>query len=81
MSKKLLEEGFAIGRYATCILMRKFILVVRKRIKYKLTTKRKHSDSVAVNLPNQKFKLGVCGRVVDLKEFIYPLATGEDRLD
>ena len=55
LSKKLREEGFVIGRYATRTLMHKLNLTVRQRIKYKVTTKRKHSDNVAVNLLNQQF--------------------------
>ena len=55
LSKKLREEGFNIGRYATCTLMHKLGLQVRQRVKYKLTTKRKHSDSVALNLLSQQF--------------------------
>lgn len=55
LSKKLREEGFTIGRYATRTLMRKLNLTVRQRVKYKVTTKRKPSDSVAVNLLNQQF--------------------------
>jgi len=55
LSKKLSEEGFNIGRYATRTLMRKLGLIVQQRVKYKVTTKRKHSDSVAVNLLNQQF--------------------------
>ena len=55
LSKKLREEGFIIGRYATRTLMRKLGLKVQQRVKYKVTTKRKDSDSVAVNLLNQQF--------------------------
>ena len=55
LSKKLCEEGFAIGRYATRTLMRKLNLVVKQRVKYKATTKRKHSERVADNLLNQQF--------------------------
>jgi len=55
LSKKLHEEGFIIGRYATRTLMRKLGLKVQQRVKYKVTTKRKYSDSVAVNLLNQQF--------------------------
>ena len=55
LSKKLREEGFIIDRYATRTLMRKLGLTVQQRVKYKVTTKRKHSDNVAVNLLNQQF--------------------------
>jgi putative transposase len=55
MMKKMREEGFEIGRYKTRKLMRKLGLKVTQRIAYKVTTKRKHSDSVADNLLNQNF--------------------------
>lgn len=55
LSKKLREEGFTIGRYATRTLMRKLNIVACQRVKYKVTTKRKHSDRVADNLLNQNF--------------------------
>ena len=59
LSKKLGEEGSVIGRHATRKLMCKLNLTVCQRIKYKVTTKHKHSDSVAVNLLNQLFNLWV----------------------
>ena len=55
LAKKLREEGFDIGRYRTRTLMRKLGLKVQQRVKYKATTKRKHSDAVADNLLNQNF--------------------------
>ncbi len=55
LSGKLREEGFTIGRYATRTLMRKLNLKVQQRLKYKVTTTRKHSDAVADNLLNQNF--------------------------
>jgi putative transposase len=55
MMKKLREEGFQIGRYKVRSLMAKLNLVVRQRVAYKVTTKRKHSDAVAANLLNQNF--------------------------
>ena len=55
LSKKLREEGFVIGRYATRTIMRKLKLKVTRRVVYKITTKRKHSDDVADNLLNQNF--------------------------
>lgn len=55
MMKKLREEGFRIGRYRVRKLMKKLGLIVRQRIAYKVTTKRKHSDAVADNLLNQNF--------------------------
>ena len=55
MMKKLREEGIQIGRYKVMQLMEKLGLVVQQRVAYKVTTKRKHSDSVADNLLNQNF--------------------------
>ena len=55
LSKNLRKEGFIIGRYRTQTLMRKLNLKVQQRVKYKATTKRKHSDAVADNLLNQNF--------------------------
>ena len=55
LCKKLKEAGFKVGRYRTCSIMRKLKLVVKQRQAYKVTTKRKHSDSVADNLLNQQF--------------------------
>ena len=55
LSKKLREEGFMMGRYATRTVMRKLGLKVQQRVKYKVTTNRKHNDSVALNLLNQQF--------------------------
>ncbi len=55
LCQKLREEGFNIGRYRTRSIMRKLKLIVKQRQAYKVTTKRKHSDSVADNLLNQQF--------------------------
>lgn len=55
MTKKLREEGFEVGRYRVRKLMKKLGLKVTQRIAYKVTTKRKHSDTVADNLLNQNF--------------------------
>lgn len=55
MVKKLREEGFQIGRYRVRNLMKRLGLVVKQRVAYKVTTKRKHSDAVASNLLNQNF--------------------------
>lgn len=53
--KKLREEGFEITRYRVINLMRRLNLVVKQRVAYKVTTKRKHSDAVADNLLNMNF--------------------------
>jgi len=53
--KKLRTEGFQIGRYKTRSLMKRLNLVVKQRVAYKVTTKRKQSDAVADNLLNQNF--------------------------
>lgn len=55
MMKKLREEGFQVGRYRVRQLMKQLNLVVRQRVAYKVTTKRKHTDAVADNLLNQNF--------------------------
>jgi len=55
MMKKLREEGFDIGRFKVRKLMKKLGLKVTQRVAYKVTTKRKHSDSVSDNLLNQNF--------------------------
>ena len=55
LAKKLREEGFMISRERTRRLMKKLNLIVKQRIAYKVTTKRKHSDQVADNLLNQNF--------------------------
>lgn len=54
-SKKLREEGYDVWRYRSQTIMHKLGLVVKQRVKYKATTKRKHSDAVADNLLNQNF--------------------------
>ncbi len=55
LMKKLREEGFSVGRYRAKTVMRKLGLRVTQRIAYKVTTNRKHSDAVAINLLNQNF--------------------------
>lgn len=55
LAKKLREEGFHIGRERTRKLMKKLNLVVKQRVAYKVTTKRKNGDQVADNLLNQNF--------------------------
>jgi len=55
LMKKLRAEGFQIGRYKTRSLMKQLKLVVKQRVAYKVTTKRKYSDAVAGNLLNQNF--------------------------
>jgi len=55
LAKKLREEGFMVGRYRTRSIMKKLKLIVKQRVAYKVTTKRKHSDAVADNLLNMNF--------------------------
>lgn len=55
LTKKLREEGVVISRERTRKLMNKLKLVVKQRVAYKVTTKRKHGDQVADNLLNQNF--------------------------
>ncbi len=53
--KKLRKEGFSIGRYKVCNLMKKLNLKVTQRIACKVITKRNYSDRVADSLLNQSF--------------------------
>jgi len=55
LGKKLRKEGFEITRYQVIKLMKRLRLIVKQRIAYKVTTKRKHSDAVADNLLNMNF--------------------------
>jgi putative transposase len=55
LGKKLRKEGFEITRYQVIKLMKRLCLIVKQRIAYKVTTKRKHSDAVADNLLNMNF--------------------------
>ncbi|MFQ3176793.1 MAG: putative transposase [Psychromonas sp.] len=55
LCKNLRRVGFNVGSYRTRSIMRKLKLVVTQRQAYKVTTKRKHSDSVANNVLNQQF--------------------------
>jgi putative transposase len=55
IGKKLRREGFKIKRHRVINLMKRLGLVVKQRIAYKVTTKRKHSDAVADNLLNMNF--------------------------
>ena len=55
MMKALRAEGFEIGRYRVRRLMHRMGLKVTQRVAYKVTTKRKHNDTVADNLLNQNF--------------------------
>ena len=53
--KKLASEGITISRTKVRNIMKTHGLKVIQRTAYKVTTKRKHSDSVADNLVNMKF--------------------------
>ncbi|MFQ3243959.1 MAG: putative transposase [Arenicella sp.] len=55
MMKNLCKEGISIGRFKVRRLMKELNLVVTQRVAYKVTTKRKHSDSVADDLLNRNF--------------------------
>lgn len=55
LRKRLCNEGFKVSDYGTQKLMNQLGLVVTQRMTYKVTTKRKHSDTVADNLLNQNF--------------------------
>jgi putative transposase len=53
--KNLRKEDFDISRHRVIGLMKRLGLVVKQRIAYKITTKRKHGDAVADNLLNMNF--------------------------
>jgi len=55
LTKQLCREGITISRERTRKLMKKLNLIVKQRVAYKVTTKRKHGDQVADNLLNQNF--------------------------
>ena len=55
MAKKLRAEDFNVTRYKTIKVMAQLKLQAKQRVAYKVTTKRKHSDTVAANLLNQNF--------------------------
>ena len=55
MSKKLVAEGFEIGRYRARRLMKVMSLVVKAKRKYKVTTDSKHRLPVAENVLNREF--------------------------
>ena len=55
LCKKLREEGLKISREKTWKLLQRLGLKVIQRQAYRVTTKRKMSDSVAANLLNQNF--------------------------
>jgi putative transposase len=55
LKKRLYKEGFKVSEYGVKKLMAKLGLIVTQQVAYKVTTKRKHSDAVADNLPNQNF--------------------------
>lgn len=55
LAKKLRAEGFETSRYRMMKIMQKLKLIVKQRVAYKVTTKRKHRDAVADNLLNQNF--------------------------
>jgi len=55
MVKRLRKEGFKIGRYRVCKLMKRLGLKVVQRRAYKATTQRKAPHRVADNLVNQNF--------------------------
>ena len=55
LMKNLRKEGFTVGRCRIITLMKILGLKVQQRVSYKVTTMRKHSDSVADNILNQEF--------------------------
>jgi len=55
LAKKLASEGICASRTKVRKIMKVHSLKVIQRVAYKVTTKRKHSDSVASNLVNMQF--------------------------
>ena len=55
MMKQLRKEGHTIGRYRVRSLMKKLGLVVKRKLRFVLTTDSKHSHPVAENLLDRKF--------------------------
>ncbi len=55
MVKRLRKEGYKVGRYFVRKIMHRLRLKVTQRVAYKVTTKRKHTDTVADNLLNMNF--------------------------
>lgn len=72
LRKPLYNEGFAISTYLMRKLMRRLKLMVKQRVAYKVTNKRKHSDAVADNLLNMDFNPKApnhswCGDIIYLR--------------
>lgn len=55
LAKKLNLEGFSVTRHRMRQVMQQLGLKVTQRVAYKVTTRRRHGDSVADNLLNQQF--------------------------
>ena len=55
LAKNLNKEGLQVTRHRVRMVMQQLGLKATQRVAYKVTTKRKHSDRVAVNLLNQQF--------------------------
>ncbi|MBT1450653.1 hypothetical protein KJ365_07135 [Glaciecola sp. XM2] len=55
LPKKLREEMIEMTRDCFINLMKRLNLLVNQRFAYKVNTKRKHSDAVAVNSLNMSF--------------------------
>jgi transposase InsO family protein len=61
--KKLLSQGYQIGRYRVRTLMRKLGLIAKTPKRYKVTTDSKHAYPVAPNLVNRQFDIDAPDRV------------------
>jgi len=55
MMKQLCKEGFQVGRYRVCRLMKKLGLVVKRKRRFVLTTDSKHSYPIAPNILDRQF--------------------------
>ncbi len=63
MSKKLKEDGYAIGRYRARSLMKELGLKVKSAKRYRVTTNSRHSYPIAPNLLDRKFDVAEANKV------------------
>jgi transposase InsO family protein len=63
MMKQLRKEGFQIGRYRVCKLMKRLGLVVKRKKRFVLTTDSKHTYPVAENQLNRHFSPAISNQV------------------
>jgi putative transposase len=71
MAKKLRAKSVNVTRYKTMKVMAKIKLQAKQRVAYKVTTKRKHSDSFVTKLLNQNFNPVGQDQINDLSSVHY----------